>query len=189
MAKYKEQWRPIKDFEDKYEVSNRANVRSIKTGLTLKPMMAGDLYPYFIFYENKKGVKRRVKLKLHRLVALHWVANPYFYKDVNHLDGDKLNNLPENLEWCTKSQNLKHAFATGLKTSIFVEGGSKGELNVNAKLSYDKADDIRAKYFKGRDPEGICIEDDCAAVAELAEEYEVGVDTIYKILKNKAWVR
>lgn len=51
---------------------------------------------------------------LHRIVAKAWVPNPNNYTDVNHINGDKKCNGADNLEWCTKSQNMIHAYASGL---------------------------------------------------------------------------
>jgi hypothetical protein len=61
---------------------------------------------------RKNGINKNVLV--HRLVAKSFVPNYEELKCVNHLDGDKLNNSIENLEWCTFSQNRKHAYATGL---------------------------------------------------------------------------
>ena len=53
---------------------------------------------------------------LHRIVAKAWVPNPNNYPEVNHIDGNKLNNNSDNLEWCTRSYNIKHAYANGLQS-------------------------------------------------------------------------
>jgi hypothetical protein len=64
---------------------------------------------------------------IHRLVAELFVENPNGYKEVNHKDGNKTNNHADNLEWCTRSENNKHAFQTGLRDyRQLSEMGKKG---------------------------------------------------------------
>ena len=50
---------------------------------------------------------------VHRLVATTFIPNPMGYSEVNHINGDKLDNRVENLEWCDRSMNMKHAYANG----------------------------------------------------------------------------
>lgn len=106
-----EVWKPVNDYEKRYSVSNKGRVYSHKSKRCLKP------------FENEKGYlsielwcdyKRKV-VKVHRLVAETFLENPLLRKEVNHKDGNKRNNVVENLEWCTRSENLLHAYATGLK--------------------------------------------------------------------------
>ena len=64
------------------------------------------------------------QLLVHRLVALHFLPNPYGYSQVNHKDGNKANNHVSNLEWCSAEQNAIHALQTGLR---------KGYIHVDVK--------------------------------------------------------
>ena len=66
---------------------------------------------------HKGYVKVRINKKdyfVHRLVAIAYLNNPQKKDTVNHIDGDKSNNHVNNLEWCTRSENCKHAYDTGL---------------------------------------------------------------------------
>ena len=107
-----EQWKPIDGTDGKYEVSNLGHVRTSgqRPGLlTLTKQKSG--YRYAMIEIDGKSCNRRV----HRLVAQHFLPNPDNMKEVNHKDGNKDNNRVDNLEWCTRSHNVKHSFDTGLK--------------------------------------------------------------------------
>ncbi len=104
-----EEWKVISGFEN-YEVSNQGYVRSKKTGLILKTQVTNG---YHCVYLRNLGKKQ--KLKIHRLVALHFIQQLNDKTHVNHVDGNKENNTQYNLEWVTPKENSKHARINGLQ--------------------------------------------------------------------------
>jgi len=104
----------IKGYEDKYTVNHTGEVYSKARNRLLKPKVTKFGYAEVILSNQKDG-KRSVKYKtVHRLVAETFISNPDNLKQVNHIDGDKLNNHIENLEWCTAKYNIQHAWSLGL---------------------------------------------------------------------------
>jgi len=79
-----------------------------------------------------KDGKHRTML-VSRLVAMAFIPNPNNYPCINHINGNPLKNNPENLEWCTYSKNVKHAYKTGLNTSpngiTLIDKMTRKELN------------------------------------------------------------
>ena len=98
----KEIWKDIKNYEGHYQVSNLSRVKSIKFGkeIILKQNIRGGYY-YVRLYKN--GIVKNYFV--HRLVAEAFIPNPNNYPCVNHKDENKLNNIIENLEWCSVLYN------------------------------------------------------------------------------------
>lgn len=111
-----EEWRPVKDYEGRYEVSNLGRVRSLDhkaeriiNGVHNDIDVKGRLLTPRII---RKGYLRVCLSKhdylVHRLVANAFVPNPDNLPQVNHIDEDKTNNRADNLEWVTNKENSDH---------------------------------------------------------------------------------
>jgi hypothetical protein len=104
-----ENWKDIPDYEGLYKVSDLGNVKSLISNRLLKPSPDRFGYVRFNAIKNKKSKT----LRIHRLV-MELFKPISTVMQVNHIDGNKLNNRLDNLEWCTDSENKKHAYKTGL---------------------------------------------------------------------------
>lgn len=118
----KEIWKKINGYP-KYSVSNRGRVRNDNSGYILKPYVVGAHNNQYLAVD----LHIKKNLKVHRLVALHFIPNPENKREVNHLDGDHFNNAVSNLEWVTGSENCKHAYDQLGKIRL------KGQLNPYAR--------------------------------------------------------
>lgn len=107
------EWKPIKDYEDLYMVSNTGLIKSLHWGKEklLKQVIRNNNYPYYFVGLLKNG--KRKYFAIHRLVAMMFIPNPNNYEQVDHLDGNKLNNNVENLEWVTPKENTNRAWKKG----------------------------------------------------------------------------
>ena len=100
-----EQWKRINNHKN-YEISNEGMVRNINTGYILKGRKSKSGYLQVSIKNDENGKFHNAYI--HRLVAIYFIENPFNKKEVNHKDGNKLNNRVENLEWVTASENQKH---------------------------------------------------------------------------------
>lgn len=99
---------------DCYEVDEFGNVYSNdprSKGRMLTPCINRNGY-YQISMSSKDG--KKLKVTNHKLVANCFLENPGLKPQVNHIDGNKLNNHRDNLEWCTAKENADHAHKLGL---------------------------------------------------------------------------
>lgn len=89
-----------------YSVSNEGHVRNDRTGHIKAYSVTNCGYAQVALFDNGK-CKR---FSVHRLVAEAFVPNAFNDAQVNHIDGNKLNNVANNLEWVSNSQNQKHKY-------------------------------------------------------------------------------
>lgn len=168
-----EEWANIPGYEY-HQVSNYGRVRSldmpiaggngcvhhIKKGQIRKPMDNGHGY---------KWVKLSLSgspIYVHRLVMdVFSPARAPEMTDVNHKDGNKANNRLDNLEWCTRSENMIHAYRQGLSAS--------GESRTQAKLSFSDVCEIRSRYLTGETQQAI------------ADQYGVSRQLVGKIVRGE----
>lgn len=119
-----ELWVSIKEFDGLYLISSHGRIKSLPKSVKisngnyritkeriLKNQIDHRGYECIILRKNKSYKS----FKVHRLVGKYFVDNCNGYNEINHLDGNKLNNIFSNLEWCNRSINLIHAYKKGLK--------------------------------------------------------------------------
>lgn len=116
-------WKEIEGYEGHYQVSNTGLVKSIKKKKRLRIRSKITATEILLRPKTKKNGYLEVSLCLnavtksylvHRLVAIHFIPNPYNKPDVNHKFGDKKSNNVSDLEWVTEKENTLHGVRTGL---------------------------------------------------------------------------
>ena len=177
MSEYKgdlEEWKPIKNYEDSYEVSSYGNVRSLdrniiygenkgenhnRKGVILKPTLSGGY-----FTVSLKGKTHTV----HSLVGEVFLNKSDNDFVLNHIDYNKQNNFYKNLEYVSQGDNVRHNYAVG-KANI-------GENQKDAKLDVDKVIAIRK-----------LLEEGTLSQNRIAKLFEVSPTTITDIKKGRKW--
>lgn len=140
MINMEEIWKEITGFEGLYSVSNLGNIKShsrkanisngkfrIMKERILKPQITFNGYHAIVL---NNGDKHKM-FKIHTLVATHFIDNKFNLKEINHIDGNKLNNHINNIEWCSRSQNVKHSYDSGLR--VFNQKMRNALLNANCR--------------------------------------------------------
>lgn len=144
----KEIWKKVneEDFKD-YWVSNLGRVKNRK-GQILIPYLRKDGYLTVRLCNNGKKLKK--DKRIHRLVMESFNDTDNRSLDVNHIDGDKTNNKLDNLEWCTRTENLKHAVRIGLNKQAIRIKAIKGNKEVFAySLRSLYSEMIKVEKIKG----------------------------------------
>lgn len=174
----KEEWKDVIGFEGIYQVSDLGRVKSlqrmvvrpkgsyIKKEIILKPTL---LKIGYLFIKIRDGFKYH-PFYIHRLIATHFMDNEDNQRTVNHKNGIKTDNRIENLEWATHSENIKHAYDTGLKVKI----GMMGEKNNQSKL---KAIEVFKIKYMHKDLNN----------KEVSKIYNVTKENISSIRTGKSW--
>ena len=98
-----------------YSLRNKAGNRR-QVPLVMRTKQTKEGYFSCTVYVGTSEEVSKHTYYVHRLVAQAYVSNPECKPEVNHLDGNKGNNLASNLEWVTKSENSLHAFTLGLRS-------------------------------------------------------------------------
>lgn len=178
-------WRPVKGYEGLYEISNTGEVKSIyynKKPKILKKSMTTTGYYKVGLWKNK----RKKSLRVHKLVAKAFIPNPENKPNINHIDGNPLNNHRGNLEWCTQQENVIHAIKIGLKQKFYIPKSKLKQLYINERKSmkeigdmYGVSNTVIADRLKEYDIE-------IRTISQAKNEYGLTKEIILSELKNKS---
>ena len=173
-----EEWRDVFGWEGLYQVSHLGRVKSLSRSIVykdgrectypskiIKNQKVSTGYRSVMFY----GVNGKKQYYVHRLVAETFIPNPKNLGDVNHKDCCKTNNILINLEWCSRSDNIKHAYKNGLICAHMDEAIKKRSRPV---IQYAPSGEIVAEY-------------DSASKAAKASGYNQGQISKYCRGENK----
>lgn len=140
-----EQWKEVPGYEGVYEASDQGRVRRVlsrgraRKGTVLKPFPTQ--WGYYLVHLRNNGNDR--VMAVHRIIAPLFLGQVPADHEVNHIDGNKANNAVSNLEYVTRSENLRHAYATGLRKAA------------QRKLTLEDAAEVRRMYARGEKQKAI----------------------------------
>jgi len=178
-------WKDVKGYEGIYKISNFGRVKSLD-----REVAPSNRVPYWrkgkICIQSKSNLgymtvgftvnNKKVNKYVHRLVAEAFIPNLENKPQVNHIDCNKENNLINNLEWCTNSENHIHASKNGLNKLHLHRVAYSGEENGRSLLTKEQVLEIKQKYILYK-----------YSAKKLAKEYNVSESCITHILNNISW--
>ena len=139
----KEIWKDIIGYEGLYQISNLGNVKRItKNCKILKQSDNRNGYKLVGLCKNNK----RKNYYIHRLVAIAFIENKENYKEINHKDNNKSNNIVDNLEWCNRNYNVKYSYDKGYHIPYKPLLGRKGKEHPISKSV--KQYDLNGNFIK-----------------------------------------
>jgi hypothetical protein len=167
---YQEEWKGIKYYEDRYQISTLGRVKTLNYNKTkeiriLKQGLGSNGYLTVSLYKLDSKLTKTV----HSLVAKTFILNSKNKSDVNHIgkDGNKTKNIVSNLEWATESENSQHSYDNNLSKA------AKGE-SYKSKLNEWQVIEIRNTNTP-------------FTHKQLAVKYGISRVTITDILRRKSW--
>lgn len=160
-------WKDVVGYEGNYKISNLGRIKSLskynKMGFdTIMSQSYKCEYMYINLYKNGKLSSKRV----HRLVAQAFIPNPLNKPQVNHINGIKTDNRAENLEWCSRSENMLHAYRNGLVKNNMNSINAMRKANI--KPIYQLKDGIIINEFE--------------SVSKASKKLKINEKLIYRVL-------
>lgn len=164
------EFKDVVGYEKYFQASETGLIFSKRTNKVLKTRFTKRGYETFSTRLNgrKGGV---ILLFVHKLVALAFLENPDNKPQVNHKDGNKKNNNLSNLEWCTISENVQHAFDTGLAVSLKGEE-HKSSILINEDVVKIKNLHVPGKFGKTRISKLLGIKENIVAKVLLGKTWK-----------------
>ena len=181
MQNKNKQWKPIKGYEGSYEVSDMGDVVGLdrfvnngkriihRKGKVMTKITHRKGYEKVPLSKIENGKTKQKAFFVHRLVAIAFIDNPENKEQINHKDGNKVNNCVENLEWVTNSENMKHAKINNLNLK------ARGESHGMSKLNSLKVAEIKNR-LKSKELN-----------KDIANIYGVHTSTVSDIKRGKIW--
>lgn len=155
-----------------FEISDDGKLRNVITETEYKIGINGSGYSSVCV--SLGGRDKLKAFRIHKAVAETFIPNPNGLPCINHKDGNKQNNKVENLEWCSYSENMKHAY----KSNLIDMNKKSGE---NARNSVLKEEDVL--YIR----KNIKLRDKDFGIRALARRFGVHKKTIECVIYNKSW--
>ena len=162
------QMKDIPGWEGLYACTTHGDIWSHRSDKFLSPSKNKRGYLHVTFTKDGK----RYDYRVNRLIAITFLDNPNNLPQVNHIDGNKLNNNYDNLEWCDQVHNMKEASRMGL---LKIKRGAESNL-YSGKLNIDISNMIRSI----RSNEKLSYD-------KIAKMFDVSKATIINICKNRIY--